>query len=190
MVDKIVGRDGTREKLQPILEIRPATLQDLDVVWKMVEICSDWLVTKGFDHWKKYYSKELVEKKLKTQEVFIGSLDDNPVATVTMDMNPVDYYTPEDMSRFANQNAMAVYITALAVLPEKQGAGLASQMMQMVEGKTREKGAKYLRLDCRESYQDLVRFYANRGFVTVGRIIDEADNNEPYLLMEKELTDL
>lgn len=170
------------------LDIQPATAKDLDSVWKIIDSCSDWLVTaKGLDHWKKYYNQALVAKKIRTQKVYLARAENNPVATITLDFNPVSYYTKEDMTNFVDRKVRAGYVTALAVLPELQGRGIASRMMDFVEERAASLNGKYLRLDCRASYEDIVRFYVHRGFKTVGISIDDADNNAEYLLMERPL---
>jgi ribosomal protein S18 acetylase RimI-like enzyme len=169
------------------LEIRRASADDEVIVWGIIDRCSDWLVqAKGLGHWKKYYTRERVSKYVSTKEVYLGAVNNQFVATMALSFHPVDYYTDEYMSCFADPEAQAGYISALASLPDIHSQGIGSTMMEFAEARTLEMGVRYLRLDCRTEYVDLVRFYNHRGFKEVGTIVE---GNEPYLLMEKKIGD-
>lgn len=170
-----------------MLDIERAGAADVDAVWKIVKACSDWLTTFGYNHWSKYYTRELVAKKVNDQEVYLKYVDGLPVATVTFDTKPVDYYTKKELNSFEDPKAKALYVRTLAVLPKYQKRGIASELMDFAEEKAGEKGISYVRCDCRALYLDLVNFYRARGCKIVGLIIDVRDNNEPYFLMEKKL---
>ncbi len=174
-------RDGSS------VEIRRAKMEDLDAVWGVVDRCSKWLVEKGHHHWRDYYSRELMEKKLATQTVYLAARDEKIVGTVTIDENPVSYYTQMEINCFELPERRALYVTTLAVDPDQQGKGTASDLMRVVEEEARSRGIEWIRFDCKSSYLELVRFYKNRGYKAVGVLTDEEDNNEPYSLMEKRL---
>ncbi len=176
-----------QEKVSRDLQIVRAWESDLDTVWGIIKADSDWLESQGMSHWTHYYSRELIEKKLKRQEVYIARNSDGVVGTITLDTNPVDYYTDEDMQKFEDPSARGLYATALAVLPEYQGKGIASKLMEFVEAQAKERGIRFVRFDCRASYLKLVEFYKRRRYKIVGEIIDDADNNELYYLMEKKI---
>jgi GNAT superfamily N-acetyltransferase len=146
------------------------------------------LLQKGHDHWAGYYSRVLVKEKLSHQQVYLMSVANQKVGTVTLDTNQVDYYTLDDLAHFENPRAPSIYVTALAVLPEEQQKGYATKLMEFVEAQAREHGVEYIRFDCRARYIELVSFYEHRGYWIKGLLWDEEDNNEPYCLMEKKLT--
>lgn len=168
-------------------EIERAQESDIDSVWGIVEACSEQLVTFGHDHWSKYYSKDAIGKKVKDHEVYLKYIGNRPVGTMTLADTPVEYYEPKDMSSFAEPEADALYVSALAVLPEFQSKGIASELMTFAENRAKEMGLVYIRFDCRALYVDLVQFYRKRGYKVVGVLTDERDNYEPYFLMEKML---
>src|SRR3972149_103668 len=121
------------------LQVRRAQPSDLDEVWRIIKSCSDWLKGQGMNHWDKYYTKELVEKKLTTQEVYLAFDPDGLVGTITLDMSPVSYYEKKDIASFADPEAQALYVTALAVLPEHQGKGTASKLMGFAETQVKKR---------------------------------------------------
>lgn len=99
----------------------------------------------------------------------------------------MDYYEAQDLNLFDQPQAQALYLTALAVLPEKQKQGLASQLVTFAETTTKTRGINYIRFDCRASYKALISFYQKRGYTIRGTILDTEDHNEPYYLMEKQI---
>ncbi len=177
----------TRVGLGGNLEVGRASQEDLDSVWGIIKSDSDWLAEKGLDHWRKYYTREKVQRKIYGQEVYLAYQNNNLAGTVTLDTNPVEYYRPEEMNQFTEPDASGLYVTALAVVPAKQGQGIASKLMEFADSEAKKKGVKYIRFDCRAAYKELVDFYKKRGYKVIGETLDEEDNNERYLLMEKEI---
>lgn len=163
-----------------------ASETDIDKVWGVVKSCSDWLYSqKGLDHWSSYYTREIIEKKIKTQEVLLIYEGDEIVGTISLDSTPVDYYTKENLSHFADSTAGAVYVSTLAIRPEFQRKGMASRLMKSVDEIAKSRGIAYIRFDCRKEYVELVNFYQKRGYKTVGFFSEGEDQN--YLLMEKKV---
>ena len=158
--------------------------EDIDKVWGLINEDSLWLLkTKGLDHWSLYYTREIVAEKIQKQEVFLVGKDSTPIATITLGSNPVDYYTDKNLKCFTNPGAQALYISSLAVKPSFQHMGIAVKLMEFAENQARSRGIRYLRLDCRAEYADLVNFYLKRGYIQVD-LFNEGDNHN-YLLMEK-----
>lgn len=58
-------------------------------------------------------------------------------------------------------------------------------MLAFAESISKERGLRWLRLDCRNEVPGLVRFYENRGFEKVGDDPLQEGENESYWLMEK-----
>lgn len=169
------------------LNIRQVGAEALDSVWSIIDSCSDYLVGIGHSHWKDYYTKELIEQKLNSRKVYLATLNNEDVGTITLDTNPVDYYSESDLNTFAEPQAEAIYITALAVRPESQNTGFASKLMTFAEEEARQRGIRYIRFDCKASYKELVTFYEKREYKKTGEIIDHQDNDEIYFIMEKEI---
>lgn len=159
---------------------------DIDKVWGVVKSCADWLLTqKGLDHWSSYYTREIIEKKIKTQEVLLIYEGDEVVGTMSLDSKPVGYYTEKNLSNFADPTAKAVYVSIVAVRPEFQRRGIASRLMESADEITKSRGIAYIRFDCRKEYVELVNFYQKRGYKIVGSFSEGEDQN--YLLMEKKV---
>lgn len=125
---------------------------------------------------------------IRKKEVYLGRMNGKPVGTATFDTKPPWYYTePGYAGKFTGPDEPAIYLTALAVLPQDQKQGFAGRLLQFVEEKARASGANWLRLDCRSEVPDLVNFYEKRGFSKVGdKPVDEGEDGT-YWLMEKAL---
>lgn len=177
------GERGTQ------LNITRASASDVATVWGIIKADAVWLKDQGLEHWAKYYTEEMVSKMIHKKEVYLGFKDGKPVGTITFDTKPPKYYEEEGYAKLfsGGEQDPAVYMTAVAVLPTEQRQGFAGQMMRFVESKAIEKGAKWLRLDCRAEVPGLVSFYEKRGFKkVVNGLVDEGEDGT-YWLMEKEL---
>lgn len=168
------------------LRVEKADLSKVDEVWSVVKSCSDWLLTeKNLNHWAEYYTREVIEKKIKEQEVLLVIRDGKTVGTLTLDERPVEYYTEENLACFAEPSEKAIYVSAVAVNPEFQGKGVATQLMNLADEMVKQRGIRYVRFDCRAEYTDLVNFYEKRGYVKKGSFSEGDGQN--YFLMEKKI---
>lgn len=179
-------RDGLVKELDGGFRVEKADLSRVDEVWSVIKKCSDWLLAeKKLDHWVEYYTREVIEKKIKEQEVLLVVKDGKMVGTLTLDERPVEYYTEENLACFAEPKEKAIYVSAVAVDPDFQGRGVATQLMNLADEIVRQRGIKYLRFDCRAEYTDLVSFYEKRGYTKRGSFSEGERQN--YFLMEKEV---
>jgi|SRR6266404_3974413 len=179
----------TRAEQGSQLQIKKATTEDVATVWGIVEADAKWLANQGLEHWAKYYTEIMVSKMIHKKEVFLGLKSGKAVGTITYDTKPPKYYDEEGYSKLfsGGEEENAAYVTAVAVLPNEQKQGFAGQMLQFAEEEAKQKGTKWMRLDCRAEVPDLVSFYEKRGYKKLGdKPIDEGEAGT-YWLMEKEL---
>lgn len=161
-------------------------LDELETVWGIIKEDSEWLSKeKGLDHWSDWYTKERVAEKFEDWDVYLAYRGNDLVGTMSLSEKKVGYYLQESIEMFAEPAARAIYISMLAVRPEFQGQGVASDLLKAAEGVARDKRIEYVRFDCREEYADLVDFYLKRGYEKRGSF-PEAEN-ENYLMMEKKI---
>lgn len=72
-----------------------------------------------------------------------------------------------------------------AVLPELQGQGLGSRLVELCETRARETGARELACDTAEPAQHLVRFYTRRGYRVVETAQWDATNYRSVILSKR-----
>lgn len=173
-----------RLKVKDDLELIRASSSDVDEIWTIISSNADWLAAKGLNHWKIYYTREKIEKKINLENVYLVQINGESVGTLTLDTSKT-HYPPEVLNQFAEPVEDAIYVTALGILPESHGQGIASKLMEFVDRTARDQGIKYVRFDCREDDTLLVNFYNRRGYNKVGEVVGQ--NGVTFLLMEKKV---
>ena len=113
--------------------------------------------------------------------VYIFTLDSVDVGVVFLSDKDIYYYSALDLSKFADKDSLVYYVTTLAVRPDYQHQGIATQIIEFCGNLALKKGINYLRLDCNSKDEALVEFYKRRGFKVLGPMEKEPD----YLLLEK-----
>ena len=135
---------------------------------------------RALPDWQHYYTPERLSEKLKSQIAYLFLIDSVEVGVVFLSTDDLYYYSPMDMSKFAQKDAPAMYISTLAVRPDFQHQGIATQIIVFCEKLARKKDVKFLRLDCNENDAALVEFYKKRGFVVCSPM-----EKEPFVFQAK-----
>ncbi|MFZ5955869.1 MAG: GNAT family N-acetyltransferase [Nanoarchaeota archaeon] len=161
-----------------VQEIIKCNEENLEEIWNIVKSCSEWLTEKGMTHWIDYYTKEIVDKKLIKTEVYGLSLDENLIGCVSLSKSKPAYYRATHLKNFKNQNAEAVYLSMLAILPKFHENGFASKLIDFAEEKTKNLGIGFIRLDAYKPFERLNEFYIKRNYKLVQtRILDRLGMN-------------
>jgi len=103
---------------------------------EVITRCSDHL-KENFDlgeYWDPPYPLGLLRRDTEEREVYAARLEDNMVATFTLDTEPPAYFDLDDyMAKWENPEAEAIYVFRLAVLPQLQGRGIGTWCMEWIE---------------------------------------------------------
>ncbi|MBI5154131.1 GNAT family N-acetyltransferase [Candidatus Poribacteria bacterium] len=112
----------------------------------------------GFRYVATYQEPETTRKRIAGRECYVGVQDDRIVATVTI-------APPEFVGEppWYDQPEVACF-QQFAVEPALQGLGIGSAMMDLVERRARELGARELGLDTSEGATHLIEYYKKRGY--------------------------
>ena len=158
--------------------IKKAALSDWKIVFDILSNCAEWLSQQGMKHWQGAHTKERVMKRIRDKEVYILYENNLPVATITLSPIPPFYYGEDDKKFWKEKNAPAVHISGLAVLPNHQGRGLATELLNFAEEKAKDGNIGYIRFDAVSYYMQLNKFYLGRGYRIVGkRMTDNVASN-------------
>ena len=149
--------------------IRKATLEHLEDLFHILDSCTDWLSRRGMDHWQGAHTRERIRTRITEKNVFLAVDTDKFVGTITLSLNPPQYYPENSTINWKDPTASAMYISALAVLPSYHGKGLASLCLSFAEQQAKEKGLHYVRFDAIAQYTELTTFYVQRGYTLVGK---------------------
>ena len=166
-----------------LLTNRLANSSDLTTVSSIVFSCATRLSNQHHPDWSRYYTLDRLQEKLNTQTAYLFFVTDQPIGVVFLSANDLYYYSENDLQKFADPSSSAIYISTLAVSPEHQHQGFATQIINFCERYALENKINYLRLDCNSHDKPLVEFYKKRGFVVMSPMEKEPE----YLLLEKSI---
>jgi GNAT superfamily N-acetyltransferase len=139
------------------LEIRPATLEELDHASSILIQAANWLAQTGEMRWKpEQFSRELLEPLVHSGELYLAFRDDKPVGTM--------YLQLEDQTFWSDvPSAQSLFIHKLAVSLDARGTGVCQALIEFAKLEVRRRKRKFLRLDCRDSPK-IRAIYENAGF--------------------------
>lgn len=172
--------------------------EKVEDILSVITQCSDWMATHhNMDHWSTYYNAEVIKDKLKHGDTYVEYTEGLPVATISLSELAPEYYisntdgldgeTLDYTEQFPSSrdiNTKPLYISALGVIPDQQGSGLASKLLKMAENEAIKRGCNVVRFDSRMSFEHVINFYVRKGYQKVGTMDDEG---EEYGLFEKRL---
>lgn len=144
------------------------------------------LKAQGLNYVAATQDESVTESRLSEGKAFLGFLDDELVATVSLLMHEhnVNSKYSQQVPYFMQPHVAA--FSQFAVKHHLKGQGLGQKMMAYIEAKARQLGAKELALDTSEKATDLIAFYKKRGY----QIVAEHDwefTNYKSLILSKNL---
>ncbi|MHC5009929.1 MAG: GNAT family N-acetyltransferase [Planctomycetota bacterium] len=120
------------------------------------------LAAQGLHYVASRQTVEITRRRLEGGECWVGEHEGRLVATYTL-------YPPgtgEGPEWYARPDVAKV--GQLAVHPDRKGDGLGARLMDHAEDRARALGAREVAVDTAESAEDLIRWYASRGYRHVG----------------------
>lgn len=148
--------------------IKRADMSDLNDVLHIYQSCADWLLQKGLDHWKEWYTEKRLKDYINEKEAYLIKRGGTAVGAIFLSTEPPPYYY-KHKPLWKNGSAMAIYMSGLGILPSHHGKGLAVKLLNFAEETAKEKGASYVRFDTWALDGRLVEFYQKGGYTFLGR---------------------
>jgi ribosomal protein S18 acetylase RimI-like enzyme len=147
-----------------IEKITPALAES---VHDLLALCGrDLAARQGFRNWDPPAPLAVIRRDALEREVFLFSLEDRKIATVTLGLTaPVPY--GKEM-RWSADTPVAVYVNRLALHPDLQGLGYGRFCMGFAEARAEGLGAGAVRCDVLAANSGLRGFYQGLGYRTVG----------------------
>ena len=164
------------------MEIKTATEEQLEQILALLSVVVKDMNSKGFFQWgEDYPTRDMFEKHIADKGLRVMIDDGKIIGYVLITEEQDKEYTHVD---WVDKDGRSIVIHRLAITPERQGQGLANQLMDFAEDFAREKGFTSIRLD---TYSDNVRarkFYENRGYEYRG-ITHFKQREKEYFCFEK-----
>jgi GNAT superfamily N-acetyltransferase len=140
----------------PSLDIRRATLTDVDVLMSILDAAAE-------RHGRRPWLRSLVERGIAEDETVVGCEQGRAVATATLQRSDPDVWGPDALVAPA-----AFYLHRLASL--EPGRGLGSATLAGAEEWATAAGAEVLRLDCGADNPRLRRYYRDLGYAELEEV--------------------
>ena len=131
--------------------------------------CHVWLSQQGMDHWEGAHTKDKVLDRIQHCEVFLIYEGKDAAGTITLSTDPPAYHITSDQQFWEEPESNAIYLSAMAVLPEHQGRGLAKRLLAFAEKRAQDKKVQFIRFDAVAHYKRLVNFYVKCGYKICGK---------------------
>jgi len=143
------------------LTIQNSTPKDIDSIFRLYRIASDYQRGKFVDNvWPDFDSK-LIRKEIQEQRQFKLLIDDKIACIWAITFN--------DPEIWGERDAMpSVYVHRIATDPNFRGNNLVAKIVAWVKTYALSKQKKYIRLDTCGNNQKLIKHYTQNGFVFLG----------------------
>jgi ribosomal protein S18 acetylase RimI-like enzyme len=163
------------------LEIRPATLADVETVVRIMSEASEWIVERGDPPWnRRPWRAADVQDKIARAETYLALEGGQAVATVTVQ--------PSDEWLWPGRPPDALYVHRLAVARAAHGRKVGAGLLDFAERLATDEGRQYVRLDCHCDNPKLRAYYVARGFAWLGdRVTGIPPDDYCASLLEKAL---
>ena len=148
--------------------IRPAELDDVNMLVDLYADCAAWLEDHDMIHWVDSWAAERIAESIKDKTVFISECLDKLMGTVTLHEKPAFYYDGSENQHWDAPNAEALYLTGLAIHPKWHQQGHGKELVKHCEAYAQKLGVKYIRLDAVGMYSKLHDFYSKQGYLSKG----------------------
>ena len=165
--------------------IRKAELQDRKSIINIISQCSKQLLEVGIEQWdSEYPSKGMISEDIAHGYVYVGIDEESEslISTITMGSGDNDDF--HSNIEWDLDTESYIFFNRLAVLPQFQGRGYASEFMDFAEIFAEKSGIRSLRLDARTEYPRVLDMYKNRGYLIKGDV-SYRNGTRHYTSMEK-----
>jgi len=165
--------------------IRKAESQDRESIINIISQCSKQLLEVGIEQWdSEYPSKEMISKDIANGHVYVGIDEESESLISTITIGSGSNGDFHSNINWELDTESYIFFNRLAVLPQHQGKGYASQFMDFVETFAEKSGIRSLRLDARTEYPRVLDMYKSRGYLIRGDV-SYRNGTRHYTSMEK-----
>ncbi|MFZ0931944.1 MAG: GNAT family N-acetyltransferase [Syntrophobacteraceae bacterium] len=161
------GGDGPARKPIESMRIRPAYIEDLDVLHGIVRNATRRLDAQGIPQWDEIYpNREILEKDIERQEMCVIEVEGQVAGLIVINEDqPAEYAAVEWACA-----GRALVVHRLTIAPVHQRCGLASLLMDFAEDTAANEGYNCLRLDAFTLNPAACTLYENRGYRKAGAV--------------------
>jgi len=168
----------------PDRKIQLGEWSDLPALVTLFQDAKDYLDQQKIFQWTDFYpSKEVIEKDLKDQTLFVLKNKQELIGAVTLNDHQDEEYQAINW-KFNDRKVLVIH--RLMVDPKFQNKGYAKQIMDFAETFARKNQYSSIRLDTYTQNKISFEFYKKRNYVLRGNVFFTG-RKDPFYCLEKEL---
>ena len=148
--------------------VRITSPEEVCAAQEIIRLCGEAMRDRfGLEHWIPPYPLECLQQDALKKAVYAVEDAGARIGTFTVGTQGIDYL-PGDF--WADPAASALYLSKLAILPDRQERGLGTWCVAQVEALAAAQGCTVIRFDAIAAHSALLRFYERLGYVERARI--------------------
>lgn len=156
---------------------RLANMYDLSAIITMYHGIVENMNQNNICIWNKYYPFECFEEDINGQRLYVLNENDSIVATCAL----CDSNEAENIMKWENEKAKALYIDRLGVNVNYQGKGYGSLLIKNAIETARKNQFEYLRLFVVDINKPAICLYEKNGFKKLNGVYEEKINENVTL---------
>jgi ribosomal protein S18 acetylase RimI-like enzyme len=164
------------------IQIRRATLADIDALLIITKACAKHMIYNNIFQWNENYpNRNAFVTDVHRNELFVLFDTSQIVGCIVISTFMDEEYKDVD---WLSPDGTSVYIHRLAIHPETQGKGYAQQLMTFAENYAIENNYRSIRLDTFSKNLRNQKFYELRGYKKLGNIYFPKQSVYPFYCYE------
>jgi 8-oxo-dGTP diphosphatase len=148
------------------MRLRPAAREEIDAFVALLVDAAGWMQTRGIEQLRPgsmIAQRGALADAQAASELFVADDSGRIVGGCVLSAQPDPIWTDRP-------DPSAWYLSKLVVARNRTGEGLGRWILAAAESHARERGARWLRLDCVASNEPLARYYQQLGYYPRGAI--------------------
>lgn len=164
------------------MEIGKAISSDVSGVLNLVHACISDMNLRGTDQWNEMYPRDAIFVSDVEKGTLYTMKDGGQVVGIMVLSEEQD--SEYEAIQWTDTKGKVILVHRLAVHPEWQRRGVATQLMDFAEGHGRKNGYTSMRLDTYSENHSSLRFFEKRGYEKKKGAIYFPETNKPYYCYE------
>lgn len=164
------------------IAIENAALDDIPEIENLFKAVVSNLISKGIFQWSENYPNlEIITRDISLGNLYMLMHDGRLAGVISrsFDTHPL-------FSTISWAPGSYVYASRLAILPEYEGRGFGTILMDFIETDSRNNNIGHVRLGAYKPNGRLVNYYLRRGYEIKGELVFPV-STKPFYCMEKQL---
>jgi ribosomal protein S18 acetylase RimI-like enzyme len=145
------------------LELRQASISDVDVVVELLSAAARWMLDAGIRQWPDPFPREIVEASIERRETYLAFTRGQMVGSIAL--------YEEDPNWWGDRPPDALYVHRLVVALAARGQNIGVQLLDWAQRQVAAAGRAWLRLDCGTENLRMRKYYEDLGFSHVQDVV-------------------